>query len=121
MRWFGTEAAARLFNEISSFNNQENVHSTAGSSIILWCVAVLGATVSLREGELLSQHPHDDRAAAWHVFTVDDLDSSEECPDSPVGEPSNNPVGDVGFSHVDDGTCQGVGGLGGLGKRLKVA
>ena len=60
--------------------------------------------MSLRGGESLS-HVHDDRAAVWHVFAVDDLESSEECPDPPVGEPSNNPMGDVGFSHVDDGTC----------------
>lgn len=65
--------------------------------------------MSLRKGESLSRHPHDDRAAVWHVFAVEDLDSSEECPDSPVSESSNNPMGDVGFGHVDDGTCQGVG------------
>ena len=67
--------------------------------------------VSLREGKSSGGHPHDDRAAVWHVLAIDDLESGEEGPDSPVGEPSNNPMGDVGFGHVDDGTRQGAGDL----------
>lgn len=74
--------------------------------------------VSLREGESLSQHPHDDRAVLWHVLAVDDLESGEECPDPPLGKLSNNLVGDVDFGHVDDGACQTAGDL--SGKQLKI-
>jgi len=65
-------------------------------------------TVSRRECKSSRERPHNDRAAVWHVLAVYDLESGKESPDSPVGELSNNPVGDVGFGHVDDGAHKGV-------------
>jgi len=69
--------------------------------------------VSRRGLESLRGHPHDDGTVVWHIFAVDDLESGEEGPDSPVGESSYNPMGDVGLGHVDDGTGQGVCDLSG--------
>ena len=55
----------------------------------------------------LGGRPHDDWTVVRHVLAIDDLESGEEGPHSPVGEPPYNPMGDVGFSHVGDGAGQG--------------
>jgi hypothetical protein len=51
------------------------------------------------EGKSLTSNSHDDGTAIWHILAIDDLESGEESPHTPVGELSNDPVGDVGFSH----------------------
>ena len=70
------------------------------------CGAVSIRCVSQRGGKSSGVHPHNDRAVAWHVLAIENPKSSEECPHSPVSEPSYDPMGDVGFSHVDDGARQ---------------
>ena len=63
--------------------------------------------ISRREGNHKGGRPHDDWAVVWHVLAIDYLESGEESPHSPVGEPPYDPMGDVGFSHVGDGAGQG--------------
>ena len=106
MRWLGTEAAGRRFDKISSKKIKRTYTVRQGRASYYDGSRCWEYCVSWWEGKSSWEHPHNNRAVVWHVLAVDDLESGEEGPDSPVGEPSYNPVGDVGFGHVDDGARQ---------------
>jgi hypothetical protein len=86
-------------------------HNTAGSSIILWWVAVLHQPVVSKCSSNQSQHSHNHWTVVRDILSTNDMDAGEESPDTPMCKLSNDSMKDVDVFHGGekkeaDGCCR---------------